>query len=88
MSSIPRISKSIIAHWTDNAYFQRGQKYYEQGAIYEQRIQGMTIKSKCSGSQAPFYRQEVLFDSRGINPQNVPAPWVMADVANIPSRYC
>ena len=66
MSSIPRISKSIITHWTDDVYFQRGQKYYEQGAIYEQRIQGMTIKSKCSGSQAPFYRQEVLFDSKGI----------------------
>ena len=45
MSSIPHIKKSDVAHWTDNVYFQRGQKYYEQGAIYEQRIQGMTIKS-------------------------------------------
>lgn len=74
MSSIPRISKSIIAHWTDNAYFQRGQKYYEQGAIYEQRIQGMTIKSKCSGSQASFYRQEVLFDSKGIKSAECSCP--------------
>jgi len=74
MSSIPRISKSIIAHWTDNVYFQRGQKYYEQGAIYEQRIQGMTIKSKCSGSQAPFYRQEVLFDNKGIKSAECSCP--------------
>ncbi len=74
MSSIPRISKSIITHWTDDVYFQRGQKYYEQGAIYEQRIQGMTIKSKCSGSQAPFYRQEVLFDSKGIKSAQCSCP--------------
>ncbi|MHB8778734.1 MAG: SWIM zinc finger family protein [Anaerolineales bacterium] len=74
MSSIPRISKSIIAHWTDNVYFQRGQKYYEQGAIYEQRIQGMVLKSKCSGSQAPFYRQEVLFDSKGIKSAECTCP--------------
>lgn len=74
MSSIPRISKSIIAHWTDNVYFQRGQKYYEQGAIYEQQIQGMTIKSKCSGSQASFYRQEVLFDNKGIKSAECSCP--------------
>lgn len=66
MSSIPRIKKSDITRWTDEVYFQRGQKYYEQGAIYQQRRQGMTLKSKCSGSQAPFYRQEVLFNAKGI----------------------
>ncbi len=74
MLSIPRISKSIITRWTDDVYYQRGQKYYEQGAIYEQRIQGMTIKSKCSGSQAPFYRQEVLFDSKGIKSAECSCP--------------
>ncbi len=34
----------------------------------------MTIKSKCSGSQAPFYRQEVLFDSRGIKSAECSCP--------------
>ena len=33
MSPIPRITKSDIKHWTDDVYFQRGQNYYEQGAI-------------------------------------------------------
>lgn len=46
--------------------FSTGTNYHEQGAIYDQRRQGMTLKSKCSGTQAPFYRQEVLFDSKGI----------------------
>jgi len=66
MSPIPHIKKSDVTRWTDQTYFQRGQKYYEQGSIYEQRQQGMTLKSKCSGSQAPFYRQEVLLDTKGV----------------------
>jgi uncharacterized Zn finger protein len=74
MSSIPHIRKSDVLHWTDETYFQRGQKYYEQGAIYDQRCQGMTLKSKCSGTQVPFYRQEVLFDSRGIKSAECSCP--------------
>src|SRR5919109_4978825 len=66
MSSIPRIKESAVRRWTDEVYFQRGQNYFEQGAIYDQRRQGTTLKSKCSGTQAPFYRQEVLFNSKGI----------------------
>ena len=66
MSSIPRIKISDVINWTNDAYFKRGQGYYASGAIYEQRSEGMKIKSKCSGSQAPFYRQEVIFNSKGI----------------------
>jgi uncharacterized Zn finger protein len=66
MSSIPRIKESAVRRWTDEVYFQRGQNYFDQGAIHDQRRQGMTLKSKCSGTQAPFYRQEVLFNRKGI----------------------
>ena len=74
MPSIPHITKSDVAHWTDDVYFQRGQSYYAGGAIYEQRRQGMTIKSKCSGTQASFYRQEVLFNSKGIESAQCSCP--------------
>jgi uncharacterized Zn finger protein len=74
MSSIPRITKSDLLQWTDEVYFQRGQKYFEREAIYEQRRQGMTIKSNCSGTQAPFYRQEVLFDRKGIKSAECSCP--------------
>ena len=53
-------------HWTNSAYFQRGQNYYRMGAIYNQRRQGMAIKSQCSGSYQDFYRQEVEFNEKGI----------------------
>ena len=74
MSSIPRITKSDISNWTDDAYFKRGQSYYASGAIYEQRREGMKIRSKCSGSQALFYRQEVVFNSRGIESAECSCP--------------
>src|SRR5574341_940843 len=74
MTTIPRLTKSQIRNWTDEVYFQRGQTYYEQGAIYDQRRQGMALKSKCSGTQAPFYRQEVLFGAKGIKSAECSCP--------------
>jgi uncharacterized Zn finger protein len=74
MTSILRITKSNVISWTDDAYFKRGQAYYASGAIYEQRREGMKIKSKCSGSQAPFYRQEVTFNSKGIESAECSCP--------------
>jgi hypothetical protein len=74
MSSIPRIKISDVINWTDGAYFKRGQGYYASGAIYEQHREGMKIKSKCSGSQAPFYRQEVIFNSKGIESAECSCP--------------
>jgi uncharacterized Zn finger protein len=74
MSAIPLIKQTDVQKWTDDVYFQRGQNYYKQGAIYDQRKQGMTLKSKCAGSQAPFYRQEVLFSSHGIETAQCSCP--------------
>ena len=74
MLAIPQIKESDVRNWTDTVYFQRGQDYYQQGAIYDQRKQGMTLKSKCAGSQAPFYRQEVLFSSHGIESAQCSCP--------------
>ena len=74
MTSIPPLTKSDILRWTSDVYFQRGQKYFDKGAIYDQRRQGMTLRSKCSGSQAPFYRQEVEFDSKGIKAADCSCP--------------
>ncbi len=66
MSSIPRIKESAVRRWTDEVYFQRGKNCFAQRAIYDQRRQGMMLEPKCAGTQAPFYRQEALFNSKGI----------------------
>lgn len=74
MSAIPHIKQSDVRNWTDEVDFQRGQNYYKRGAIYNQRKQGMALKSKCAGSQAPFYRQEVLFTNHGIESAECSCP--------------
>ena len=66
MKLIPKITEADVMHWTNSAYFQRGKNYYRMGAIYNQRRQGMAIKSQCSGSYQDFYRQEVEFNEKGI----------------------
>ena len=73
-ATFPCLTKKDIRNWIDEAYFQRGQSYYAGGVIYEQRLEGMKIKSKCSGSQAPFYPQEVLFNSKGIESAECSCP--------------
>ena len=74
MTSIPKITKNDVTRWTNSTYFQRGQNYYNIGAIYNQRSQGMSIKSQCSGSQAGFYRQEVEFSNKGIKNADCSCP--------------
>jgi len=66
MSNIPKLTETDVRNWTNSAYFQRGQNYYHSGAIYNQRQEGMAIKSQCAGSYQDFYRQEVEFDRKGI----------------------
>jgi hypothetical protein len=35
--------------------FDLGQRYYRDGAVYETRRQGATIKARCEGSSAPYH---------------------------------
>ncbi len=74
MPSIPSLTRSDIENWTDEKYYQRGETCYRGGAIYDQRRAGMTTKSKCQGTQAPFYRQEVSFNERGIQSADCSCP--------------
>jgi uncharacterized Zn finger protein len=66
MISIPVITESDISARVGSSSFQRGQDYFRKGAIYNQRRQGMIIKSKCQGMQADFYIQEVVFGKNGL----------------------
>lgn len=74
MSSIPHLTQSDVIEWTSDVYFKRGQAYYESGAIYEQRREAMRIRSKCSGTQASFYRQEVLYNNKSIESAECSCP--------------
>jgi uncharacterized Zn finger protein len=64
--SHPNLSVTDIQAWVGSRSFSRGQSYFRQGAIFEPRRQGMTLKARCLGSSAPSYWVEVTLDDEGI----------------------
>ncbi len=66
MSSIPRITEEDIREYVGERSFSLGQKYFRQGAVFNARQQGMTLKARCQGSRPDAYRVEVSFDTTGI----------------------
>jgi uncharacterized Zn finger protein len=61
MLSYPSITKSTIRSLVGSASFERGERYYRQGAIRNPRVQGRQLKAQCLGTSAHSYRVEVTF---------------------------
>ena len=66
VSPIPQLSEQDIRNRVGDQSFERGRRYYRDGAIFDARRQGMTLKACCAGSRAEAYRLEVMFDAEGI----------------------
>jgi uncharacterized Zn finger protein len=65
-STIPTISEGEIRSRVGEQSFQRGRQYVRDGAIFDVRRQGMTLKARCAGSRGNAYRLHVTFDATGI----------------------
>jgi uncharacterized Zn finger protein len=66
MTALPKISERDIRARVGEASFEKGEDYYQDGAILSPHRQGMTIRSRCEGSSGGPYRVEVTFDAKGI----------------------
>lgn len=66
MSTIPEITEAAIEAQVGERSFRLGAEYAHDGAVFEARRQGMTLKARCQGSQPDAYRVEVTFDAQGI----------------------
>ncbi len=66
MSAIPSLKESDIRDWVGRASFERGRDYYRQGAIFNLRFQGRTLKGQCQGSLDEPYHVTVELDETGI----------------------
>ncbi|MGQ9553276.1 MAG: SWIM zinc finger family protein [Anaerolineae bacterium] len=66
MSPIPQLTEQDIRNRVGDQSFERGRRYYRDGAVFDARRQGMTLKARCAGSRAEAYRLEVMFDVEGI----------------------
>ncbi|OQW93795.1 MAG: hypothetical protein BWK79_09265 [Beggiatoa sp. IS2] len=66
MPTIPKLTYPDIQKWAGEKSFERGQTIFRNNSIQDQTCSDLTLKSKCLGTQAPFYRQEVTFNQTGI----------------------
>lgn len=65
-TSLPKITLSMIHAGAEPQSFQRGEAYYEDGAISNTSIQGNVLMGDCAGTSAPYYRVRVVLDKAGI----------------------
>ena len=66
MSTIPNITEEDVRDLVGEGSFQRGERYFRGGRIFDTRQAGMTLKAKCEGSRSTPYRVEVTFNNQGI----------------------
>ncbi len=74
MNNLPTPSEEEIESWTDSRSFQRGENYYEEGAIRNPRVQGNRLLAECSGSAASSYRVTIALDTKGIEAGHCSCP--------------
>lgn len=66
MKTIPKITEKMVRDRVGERSFTLGERYYRQGAIFNTRRQGKTLKARCEGSRAEAYPVEVTFAAQGI----------------------
>ena len=64
--NLPRITERAIQNWVGEPSFSRGRRYFRNGAIFDARREGMTLKALCQGSAAAPYRVRVTLSSSGV----------------------
>jgi uncharacterized Zn finger protein len=65
MLTPPDLSMRQIKAWVDGASLERGMRYFNDGAVFDGRREGLTIKGRCEGSQGGPYRVWARLKSAG-----------------------
>src|SRR5437588_3091657 len=61
MPAIPTLNEREILARVGEQSFQRSLSYVRNGAIFDTRRQGMTIKARCQGTLPGAYRLSITF---------------------------
>jgi uncharacterized Zn finger protein len=72
---LPKLTETIIRAGASAQSFQRGQDYYEGGAISNTARQGSVLTGECEGTSAPYYRVRVELDEAGIREAQCSCPY-------------
>jgi uncharacterized Zn finger protein len=77
VKSDPPISEDSVKRKTDAEVFERGEGYFEDGAIINPVRIGNTLSARCQGSGPAPYRVRVTFSKKGVTDAlcNCPYDW-------------
>ena len=72
--SIPAICEGIVSNWVGLRNLQLGRSYFGNGAVFDLRRQGGSLKAYCQGSMTRPYRLYIVFDAGGIEEAHCSCP--------------
>ncbi|GAB4203304.1 MAG: hypothetical protein Fur006_57530 [Coleofasciculaceae cyanobacterium] len=80
---IPSLTETIIRDRTTDKVYQRGEQYYQSGAVANICQRGDTIQANVEGNEVEPYRINIQFDSGGIKKVSCTCAYEMGGGANI-----
>ena len=66
MSTIPLLTERDIRAFVTEQNLVNGQRYVREGAIFDARQHGATLRASCKGSQGEIYKVQVTFAGKDI----------------------
>src|SRR5690349_5994313 len=66
MADIPKPTEKHIRQWVGERSFALGKRYFDDGAIFQERRRGTTLEARCQGSRDEAYRVHVTFKGQNI----------------------
>jgi uncharacterized Zn finger protein len=82
----PTLTEATVRELSRSQSYNRGQSYYEQGAIGYLVRRGETIRADVEGSQYQPYMVTIEFDDAGVVRTNCSCPYDHGESASIVSR--
>jgi uncharacterized Zn finger protein len=80
---IPSLIETTICDRTTGEVFQRGEQYYQAGAVVEICSRGNTIQATVEGNEVEPYRVSIQFDSGGFKQASCTCAYDGGDGASI-----
>ena len=72
--AMPAVSDATISGWVGLRNLQMGRSYVEDGAVFDLRVQGATLKARCQGSIPQPYRLRAVLGDGSIEAADCSCP--------------
>ena len=77
---LPKLTETQIRALANSQSFQRGEDYFQRGAILEPMRQGLELRAECGGSEYEPYQVHVTLNAQGIAITSCTCPYDWGDI--------